>query len=131
MIEITHAAGQDDFSSTRDNILRRGEGFLLVFAVNSRNSFQEIVNFQQHILQIKDADRFPMLLVGNKSDIDSSRRQVTSEGTFTLPTLDIETMYRIQGVGEVAWLHLRGNLGQEPAQCGRSVSWPCAGHQNA
>ena len=59
--------------------MQKGDGFLLVFSVDSRSSFQEAVHFQEQILRIKDADTFPMVLVGNKSDLDA-QRQVSISG---------------------------------------------------
>lgn len=59
--------------------MQRGDGFLLVFALDSRSSFQEVAHFQQQILRVKDADNFPMILVGNKSDLEGERKISTAE----------------------------------------------------
>lgn len=40
-------------------------------------SFEEIYKFQRQILRVKDRDEFPMILVGNKADLDH-QRQVTN-----------------------------------------------------
>lgn len=53
--------------------MRSGEGFLLVFAVTDRTSFDEIFKFHRQILRVKDRDEFPMLMVGNKSDLEHQR----------------------------------------------------------
>lgn len=89
-MDILDTAGQEDFrydsvvaefvSALRDSYLRRGDGFLLVFALNSKSSFQEIEKFQEQILRVKDAETFPMILVGNKSDL-TDERQVTATGS--------------------------------------------------
>jgi len=57
----------------REQYMRSGEGFLLVFSVSDRNSFDEIYKFHKQILRVKDRDEFPMLLVGNKADLDRQR----------------------------------------------------------
>lgn len=36
-------------------------------------SFEEIYKFHKQILRVKDRDEFPMLLVGNKADLDEKR----------------------------------------------------------
>lgn len=36
--------------------MRTGEGFLLVYSITSRNSFDEISTFHQQILRVKDKD---------------------------------------------------------------------------
>lgn len=53
--------------------MRTGEGFLLVYSINSRQSFEEILTFQQQILRVKDKDYFPIIIVGNKCDLDGER----------------------------------------------------------
>lgn len=59
-------AGQEEFSAMREQYMRSGEGFLLVFSVTERSSFDEIYKFHRQILRVKDRDEFPMLMVGNK-----------------------------------------------------------------
>ncbi|RWS12439.1 ras-related protein R-Ras2-like protein [Dinothrombium tinctorium] len=72
-LDILDTAGQEEFSAMREQYMRSGEGFLLVFSVTDRNSFDEINKFHKQILRVKDRDEFPMLLVGNKSDLESQR----------------------------------------------------------
>lgn len=59
--------------------MRTGEGFLLVYSITDRQSFEEIMTFQQQILRVKDKDYFPMIVVGNKCDLDGER-QVSTQG---------------------------------------------------
>ena len=63
----------------REQYMRTGEGFLLVYSITSRQSFEEMVTFQQQILRVKDKDYFPIIVVGNKCDLESER-QVSTEG---------------------------------------------------
>lgn len=44
LLDILDTAGQEEYSAMRDQYMRTGEGFLLVFAVNSAKSF-EVCNF--------------------------------------------------------------------------------------
>lgn len=53
--------------------MRTGEGFLLVYSITSRLSFEEMSMFQQQILRVKDQDSFPMILVANKCDLEFER----------------------------------------------------------
>ena len=53
--------------------MRSGEGFLLVFAVTDKASFDEMYKFHRQILRVKDRDEFPMLMVGNKADLEHQR----------------------------------------------------------
>lgn len=40
------------------------------------SSFEEIYKFQRQILRVKDRDEFPMILVGNKADLDHQRQVI-------------------------------------------------------
>ena len=64
--------------------MRTGEGFLLVYSITSRNSFEEISTFHQQILRVKDKDSFPVIVVANKCDLEFER-QVGMNGTSTQP----------------------------------------------
>ncbi|XP_014099193.2 ras-like protein 2 [Bactrocera oleae] len=77
-LDILDTAGQEEFSAMREQYMRSGEGFLLVFALNDHSSFDEIPKFQKQILRVKDRDEFPMLMVGNKCDLEQ-HRQVSLE----------------------------------------------------
>lgn len=68
----------------REQYMRTGEGFLLVYSITSRQSFEEITTFQQQILRVKDKDYFPMVVVGNKCDLESER-EVSRQGMSPRP----------------------------------------------
>ncbi|KAI4872628.1 hypothetical protein NFI96_024593 [Prochilodus magdalenae] len=72
-IKVLDTAGQEEFGAMREQYMRSGEGFLLVFALNDSGSYNEIQKFHTQILRVKDRDDFPMVLVGNKSDLDQQR----------------------------------------------------------
>lgn len=62
--------------------MRTGEGFLLVYSITSRQSYEEIMTFQQQILRVKDKDYFPIIVVGNKCDLEGER-QVSKQGMLS------------------------------------------------
>lgn len=80
MLDVLDTAGQEEYSAMREQYMRTGEGFLLVYSVTSRASFEEIMNFRNQILRVKDADAFPMVIVGNKSDLSTERQVSFEEG---------------------------------------------------
>lgn len=45
----------------RDQYMRTGEGFLLVFAVNNAKSFEDISAYREQIKRVKDAEEVPMV----------------------------------------------------------------------
>lgn len=67
-------------SAMREQYMRNGEGFLLVYSITSRMSFEEIETFHQQICRVKDRDYFPMVLVANKCDLESDRQVSSEEG---------------------------------------------------
>ncbi|XP_056292348.1 ras-related protein Ral-B [Pseudoliparis swirei] len=76
-IDILDTAGQEDYAAIRDNYFRSGEGFLLVFSITEQESFSATVEFREQILRVKaEEDKIPILVVGNKSDLEE-RRQVS------------------------------------------------------
>ena len=81
----------------REQYMCTGEGFLLVYSITSRNSFEEISTFHQQILRVKDQDSFPVIVVANKSDLEYER-QVGMNGmccsTYHPPIPNIQTLCR-------------------------------------
>ena len=64
----------------RPQYMRTGEGFLLVYSITSRTSFDEVASLYEEILRVKDQEWFPVIIVANKCDLESSR-QVGKNGT--------------------------------------------------
>lgn len=80
LLDILDTAGQEEYSAMREQYMRTGEGFLLVYSVTERESFNELNSFHQQILRVKDTDNVPLLLVGNKSDLNYERSVSFEEG---------------------------------------------------
>jgi len=80
LLDIFDTAGQEDFSAVRDQYMRTGDGFLCVYAVTLKNSFEEVPTFHEHILRVKDVEAIPFVLVGNKADLEGSRCVTREEG---------------------------------------------------
>ncbi|KAL4794522.1 ras family-domain-containing protein [Aspergillus venezuelensis] len=80
LLDVLDTAGQEEYSAMREQYMRTGEGFLLVYSITSRQSFEEIMTFQQQILRVKDKDYFPIIVVGNKCDLEKERVVTEQEG---------------------------------------------------
>ena len=85
LLDVLDTAGQEEYSAMREQYMRTGEGFLLVYSITSRQSFEEIQQFQQQILRVKDRDYFPIIIVGNKCDLEAER-EVTKQGRLNSVT---------------------------------------------
>ncbi|XBW35229.1 hypothetical protein QEN19_000792 [Hanseniaspora menglaensis] len=79
ILDILDTAGQEEYSAMREQYMRTGEGFLLVYSVTSKNSFEELMTYYQQILRVKDSDYVPVFIVGNKADLAEEERQVSFE----------------------------------------------------
>eukprot|EP00466_Bigelowiella_natans_P013905 jgi/Bigna1/41164/e_gw1.50.74.1 len=73
ILDILDTAGQSEFESLTDSWIRDGEGFILVFAINNKVSFNKISLLREKILRSKDSRTVPMVLVGNKCDLVQDR----------------------------------------------------------
>ena len=65
---------QEEYAAIRDNYYRSGEGFICVFSILEKESFQRTQDFRDQICRVLDNDKVPFLLVGNKSDLGSKRQ---------------------------------------------------------
>ncbi|KAI6180638.1 BMA-RAS-1, isoform a [Aphelenchoides besseyi] len=89
LVSVTDTAGQDEFASMREQFLRNGDGFLLVFSLTNRESLEYIKRLHRHIDRVKDRDFFPMILVGNKSDLEMQRQISRQEAEGWAKSLQI------------------------------------------
>eukprot|EP01112_Ceratiomyxa_fruticulosa_P008066 TRINITY_DN2091_c0_g2_i1.p1 TRINITY_DN2091_c0_g2~~TRINITY_DN2091_c0_g2_i1.p1 ORF type:complete len:188 (-),score=30.41 TRINITY_DN2091_c0_g2_i1:150-713(-) len=80
LVEILDTAGQEELSAMRDQWIRSCEGFLVVYSCTSRISFDEVTELVNQVLRVHDADTMPIMIVGNKCDLNSDRVVSTEEG---------------------------------------------------
>ncbi|XP_063536780.1 ras-related protein M-Ras-like [Cydia strobilella] len=69
ILDVLDTAGQEEFSAMREQYMRKGDGFLLVYSVTDPQSFRNLRRFHTQILRVKDRDSYPMLLAANKVDL--------------------------------------------------------------
>jgi len=74
LIDILDTAGQEEYSAMQDQYMRSGEGFMLVYSITSRSSFDKINTIYQKIQRVKDTEeKIPIIIVGNKCDLEDYR----------------------------------------------------------
>ncbi|XP_018496058.1 ras-related protein Rap-1b [Galendromus occidentalis] len=73
MLEILDTAGTEQFTAMRDLYMRNGQGFALVYSITAQSTFNDLQDLREQILRVKDSDDVPMVLVGNKSDVEDER----------------------------------------------------------
>ncbi|KAF9008277.1 ras-like protein 1 [Cyathus striatus] len=76
-VEILKTASNESYSVT-DECIRSGQGYLFVYSIANRSSFERIPEFHQQILRVKH-QVVPMVLVGTKSDLEHHREVSTDE----------------------------------------------------
>lgn len=99
LLDILDTAGQEEYSAMRDQYMRTGQGFMLVYNIASSESFREIKSFREQILRVKDDDKVPVVLIGNKSDLVDQRQVSTESGKelaqfFNCPFLETSAKKR-------------------------------------
>merc|ERR1712154_606494 len=62
---------------------QKGEGFIAVYDVCNRRSFAEVVEMREEVLRERSEEQVPMVLMGNKCDLELERRVSTHEGQST------------------------------------------------
>eukprot|EP01125_Pyxidicula_operculata_P012590 TRINITY_DN413_c0_g1_i1.p1 TRINITY_DN413_c0_g1~~TRINITY_DN413_c0_g1_i1.p1 ORF type:complete len:155 (-),score=40.22 TRINITY_DN413_c0_g1_i1:51-515(-) len=80
ILNIYDTAGQEDFSAVRDQYIRIGEGFICMYSITTEASFQEVSNLRDKLCNITEEDNHPVVLVGNKSDLEEDREVSTEDG---------------------------------------------------
>lgn len=81
-MQLWDTAGQERFQSLGVAFYRGADCCVLVFDVNSSKSFQALESWRDEFLiqaSPHDPESFPFVVLGNKVDLDESKRQVTQK----------------------------------------------------
>ena len=73
MLEILDTAGTEQFTAMRDLYMKNGQGFALVYSITAQSTFNDLSDLRDQILRVKDSSDVPMILVGNKCDLEDER----------------------------------------------------------
>lgn len=82
-ITIQEIDNVEDYDNLDNDYLNQrisnSEGFLLIFSINDKNSFEFIKKMRDKILKEKNKKKYPLILVGNKQDLMHERKVEYSE----------------------------------------------------
>ncbi|KAG6837029.1 hypothetical protein H0H93_015892 [Arthromyces matolae] len=78
-VEVIDTAGQEEYATLRDQWVREGQGFILVYSIASRSTFDRLETFRQSMRRVKRGDPI-FMLVGNKCDKTYEREVSKDEG---------------------------------------------------
>ena len=82
ILNIIDTAGQEEFYALRDQYMRSGDGYIIVFSITSITSFLEVNAIKEQLNIVLDADNntlIPIILVGNKCDLEEYRQVQSSD----------------------------------------------------
>jgi len=79
ILEILDTAGTEQFASMRDLYIKNGQGFIIVYSLTSKQSFQDIKLIREQIMRVKGTDRVPIVLTANKCDLSDTLREVSTD----------------------------------------------------
>jgi len=80
MLEILDTAGTEQFTAMRDLYMKNGQGFVLAYSIIAQSTFNDLPDLREQILRVKDTDKVPMVVVGNKCDLSDQRIITTEQG---------------------------------------------------
>ena len=82
ILNIIDTAGQEEFYALRDQYMRSGDGYIIVFSITSVTSFLEVNAIKEQLNMVLDVDNntlIPIILVGNKCDLEEYRQVQLSD----------------------------------------------------
>ncbi|ETO04420.1 RAS small monomeric GTPase RasA, partial [Reticulomyxa filosa] len=80
LLDILDITSQEESSSRQDQWLREAKGFLLVYNVTVKQTFEEMERWREKIVGVKEMDNVPIIIIGNKCDLTQSRQVQSKEG---------------------------------------------------
>lgn len=120
----------------RDQYMRTSQGFIIMYSITSRSSFEEVTSFIDQIHRVKDSNSVPIVIVGNKclliqffginlmtqmlGDLEEERQVMKLEGkdlaeSFQVPFFEASAKRRINIEQQffTAVRAIRDNVSQE------------------
>lgn len=97
IFELLDTCLKDETEQVRDEVVQWADGFLLVYSITDRNTFNFVKTLRQHVYDTKAPPKdlpqgapvqFPMVVVANKSDLMHLRQVSSEEGEILSKDLD-------------------------------------------
>ena len=79
-IKIWDTAGQEKFKSISVQYIKNCIGILLVYSIDDRNSLNNLENWIKDIKDKTNYEKVPLILIGNKCDLEDERKVSKEEG---------------------------------------------------
>ena len=82
-------AGQEKYRSLAPNLIKKAHGIIIIYDITNKASFDSIPEMMRIVNEEKGND-FPMILVGNKIDLEQAREIETEKGKLLAEENGIE-----------------------------------------
>lgn len=81
-LQMWDTAGQERFKSLGNSFYRGADAAVLVYALDDKETFDKVEEWRTNFLNLSNetSEDFPILLLGNKSDLEQTRAVPTTEG---------------------------------------------------
>ena len=91
-LEILDTAGQDDYQSMLDTWINSVDGFILVYSIDDKDSFESMKMRYERIIKNKGNNKFSIIVAGNKCDLEDKRKVSKEEAENYCNGLNIDFM---------------------------------------
>ena len=78
-VDFVDTAGQERFRAISVNSIKSADGIILMYDITRQKTYDDISIWMESIKENK-GDNFPMILIGNKSDLEEQRAVSKEEG---------------------------------------------------
>ncbi|TXT16034.1 hypothetical protein VHUM_00537 [Vanrija humicola] len=132
LLEVLDTAGQEEYTALRDQWIRDGEGFLVVYSVTAKSTWSRVEKIVDRVMLVKNENshaatdspgyaagqrranapsrnKIPIVIVGNKRDMTNNREVTPEEGRALAQSLGCdfyETSARLNQNVEAAFKSL-------------------------
>ncbi|KAL7721180.1 Ras family GTPase RAS1 [Entamoeba marina] len=91
ILDILDTAGAEEYPPLRDQYIWQSEGFIIVYSITRHVSFEEVSIFYDQFLKVKGKDtNAPIIIAGNKIDLENERQVTTEEGQQLADELGVD-----------------------------------------
>ena len=82
IIEVLDAAGSDYFEPFRPHWVTQSDAIIIVYCITERDTFAKVSQILEQVVEVKgiELNHIPVVIAGNKIDLEVGRQVSTSEG---------------------------------------------------
>ena len=107
---VVDTAGQDEYSIFPTQYTVDIDGYVLVYSIDSEKSFEVVQAIYEKLVDLLGNPSFPLIIVGNKSDLHMNR--VVSEATGRKLANDLKAKFKKKRARECGHMKKRKSGGR-------------------